>query len=462
MSTPRDPLDLISRAAIVLGGGLLLAWLTTWYLPSRQPAVLATAQQLLGEAWYRIEMGDEHLGYMYNHVHKDLAGQWVFETTTHFVTQAAHRVTISKTLRFGSSPPFALIHADYHSQDGPTLHRAQITPLREHYTATSTGPHGERTQDLPWHYGLDDFLAFETWLTTKAPAPGETHGVQNIDFERLRITRKRYQVLERGTEYVVSTTSPFAPTITRLGSDLKPRQLTMVGVFDIERSNEAEATAIKEMRHATHYQFALDRRLQNSAALSSLTLKAPTHLPTNFPRYLRAVTTPASTAASSEFLGEEPPYPIRDSRVQKLVQTAVKAVRQDTERDLVQQLLNAAHNRLTYAEGAPSGSVHRALTLGTGECTDFADLFTTLGRAAGLPTRTVYGLAYKDGTSPAMMFHAWNEIYVDSSWQSVDPTWGQRQADATHLKLNDYLSALLILAHNKQPVTFEVAALDYN
>ena len=61
-----------------------------------------------------------------------------------------------------------------------------------------------------------------------------------------------------------------------------------------------------------------------------------------------------------------------------------------------------------------------------------------LGRAAGLPTRTVTGLVYRPGAAEgpgAFVLHAWNEVVVDNAWRSVDPTWGQTQADATHLPL---------------------------
>jgi hypothetical protein len=32
-------------------------------------------------------------------------------------------------------------------------------------------------------------------------------------------------------------------------------------------------------------------------------------------------------------------------------------------------------------------------------------------------------------------WHAWAEVLAGGSWYSVDPTWGQAIADATHIKL---------------------------
>ena len=31
--------------------------------------------------------------------------------------------------------------------------------------------------------------------------------------------------------------------------------------------------------------------------------------------------------------------------------------------------------------------------------------------------------------------HTWVESYIDQRWQAIDPTFGQRHADATHIAL---------------------------
>lgn len=53
-----------------------------------------------------------------------------------------------------------------------------------------------------------------------------------------------------------------------------------------------------------------------------------------------------------------------------------------------------------------------------GHCWDFADLFTSLARASGLPTRQVMGWLH-DAEG-----HVWCDVLVDDHWQSVDPTSG--------------------------------------
>ena len=61
----------------------------------------------------------------------------------------------------------------------------------------------------------------------------------------------------------------------------------------------------------------------------------------------------------------------------------------------------------------------QVLTQKFGHCWDFSDVFVTLARAAGIPSRQVAGWLY--GTSG----HVWCEYYREGKgWQQVDPTGG--------------------------------------
>jgi transglutaminase-like putative cysteine protease len=85
-----------------------------------------------------------------------------------------------------------------------------------------------------------------------------------------------------------------------------------------------------------------------------------------------------------------------------------------------------------------------------GDCNEHTVLYTALARAAGLPTRIAIGLVWSDDLD-GFYYHAWPEVLIeevedgvaagadsndgDSHWIALDPTLGQRRADATHLKL---------------------------
>lgn len=58
-----------------------------------------------------------------------------------------------------------------------------------------------------------------------------------------------------------------------------------------------------------------------------------------------------------------------------------------------------------------------------GDCTEHAVLLAALGRASGIPTRVVDGLAYVDryaGQDHVFVPHAWAQAWVDGHWQSFD------------------------------------------
>ncbi|MDP8225771.1 MAG: transglutaminase-like domain-containing protein [Candidatus Lernaella stagnicola] len=76
-------------------------------------------------------------------------------------------------------------------------------------------------------------------------------------------------------------------------------------------------------------------------------------------------------------------------------------------------------------------SAKDVLLIRRGDCNEHASLFTALARALGLPSRIEVGLVYLNG---AFYYHAWNSVYV-GRWVSIDATFGQFPADATHLRI---------------------------
>ena len=66
-----------------------------------------------------------------------------------------------------------------------------------------------------------------------------------------------------------------------------------------------------------------------------------------------------------------------------------------------------------------------------GVCRDYAILYTSLARAAGIPTKFVTGLMYFNN---GFYYHAWAESFV-GEWIPVDATLPGIFVDATHIKL---------------------------
>lgn len=76
------------------------------------------------------------------------------------------------------------------------------------------------------------------------------------------------------------------------------------------------------------------------------------------------------------------------------------------------------------------------LDSGSGDCTEHSVLAIALLRALGIPGRAAAGLVSVNGI---MGFHMWVEILTDSGWIPVDPTFRQKAADPSHIRLTHSL-----------------------
>jgi hypothetical protein len=74
---------------------------------------------------------------------------------------------------------------------------------------------------------------------------------------------------------------------------------------------------------------------------------------------------------------------------------------------------------LSYVGKLPN--LKHILTNKIGVCTEYAKLYNSLARAAGIPSLIVVGVAY--GEYEGFEGHAWNLIYHNNRWIYVDPTW---------------------------------------
>jgi len=71
-----------------------------------------------------------------------------------------------------------------------------------------------------------------------------------------------------------------------------------------------------------------------------------------------------------------------------------------------------------------------------GDCTEHSVLFVGLARALKIPARVAVGIGYWPA-GEGFGWHAWAEVKANGKWYTVDPTWNQVNADATHIKLAD-------------------------
>ncbi len=138
----------------------------------------------------------------------------------------------------------------------------------------------------------------------------------------------------------------------------------------------------------------------------------------------------------------------------------------DRIRDLAKQIVGDEKNPLmaarkiydyvlNYAEywvvdpankkASPVGSAEYCLTTRTGNCTDFQSLWISIARAAGIPSRIVYGSFFKkelDGKDVDQSYHCWTEFYVSGlGWIPQDVAVADLFAE--EIELNEANTALV-------------------
>ena len=130
--------------------------------------------------------------------------------------------------------------------------------------------------------------------------------------------------------------------------------------------------------------------------------------------------TPTRRIADESLLASTPYWPVDDQQIQKLAKRITSAKHMQEEK--VQAILEWLTPGKNIKSSGPTGSrwgVKQVLKQKYGHCWDSADVFVTLARAAGIPSRQVAGWLY--GTSG----HVWAEVLIDGKgWQQVDPTGG--------------------------------------
>jgi transglutaminase-like putative cysteine protease len=167
---------------------------------------------------------------------------------------------------------------------------------------------------------------------------------------------------------------------------------------------------------------------------------------------------PVTPAARTAALGESVALPVSSPEIRALLERAPRAGDSLAQVDL---LLAFVRQSLDYDEAARTFDLGDALRSGRGDCTEFADLFTTLARALDIPARPVNGLVYAEIDGPGFYVHAWSEVALDGQWVAVDPTSGQRPADATHVPFPDDATGFLRAYAALADMRLEVVDVEY-
>ena len=432
---------------------------------------LALAQRLQGERWYSLTLDDRHLGYWRTSNHRDEAGNWVFESEQRFAMNPLDPVALVTRRVFAAAAPHPLLTAHHEQRRRNFEQGIELRRNEQGYEVHRQGEAHGRLKDRAWHYNLADYLAFERWLQDEQPSSGAVRSVPTLDFERVDLVSRAFDVVERnGTGYVIENAAPLSATRIQLDDRFLPVTVNISGLFDLTLSSRAAALAPRSTLRAASYYIPADRRLPDHTRISRLVLgvqgdSAPaglfeTMVQSGQQWRLELSANPVTGGpVAAEHLAETVNLPSQHPEIAQLAAEVLDGLEDDLSK--ARALTRFVHQFLDYRPGTAPQGVLSLLVDRRGDCTEFADLLTTLARNAGLPSRTIFGLAYSDRENPAFAYHAWNELFVDGGWIAMDPTWGQDRVDATHIPLPADDTAALRLLTGSVDLAFTVLEVEH-
>lgn len=436
---------------VAISGTMALAALAVWLARPTSPAA-EIANRMAGEHWYAVAFRRTLVGDYRARNGRTDNGDFEFRTTLRFKLGDNAETYIDDRLIFARAPPHRLQRAEHLVSAGSKQTKVTVAGGTAEVDVDGEARRSPMAVDMR----LADYLAVESWLVNDAPAPGDVSTARSVDFERLAIVTDEWRFLarhEHGVEIVKQANGQ--STQVRLRPDFVPQRVAVGDVFTLERvAGEAAAQRWRTdttLFATTAQVVPVDQPIADPEALRYLVLAVDHDLGDTaaWPPKLTSTADTQRPVGASEVARSRAAtvgYPADDPRVRALAQLAVAGL--DADADKADALTLFVHDHLAYHDSKDMRTVFDTLRDRQGDCTEFADLFTTLSRAVGLPARTIFGLAYQ-ADSQSFAPHAWNEVAIDDVWRSVDPTWGQTHLGATHMALpaGRGLAALAELPH---------------
>lgn len=431
--------------AATIGVVAVLLWWARWSQPHDPPHEIA--DRLAGERWYAVVYRHVPIGH-YRTLHgRTPAGDFEFRTDLQFALASETPTRIEEQLIFSRRPPHPFLGGEHVALKGGTRTRVSVADGTARIVRHGTASEREIAAD----FTLAEYLAVEHWLAFDSPKPGAATRALSIDFDRLDVVEDEWRLLGQGPREAVVVKDGREEVRIRLDHDHAPLGMTIGSLFNIRKVADANTARAWEgsprLFASDAHRVPVDKAIANPQGLRRITLaiepavaEVSAWLGGTANAQLAGDTVPRPLADAGELADASMAtvsYPADDERLQALAERAV--ARLDTARDKAEALTRFVSRFLRYSDAAGPRTVFDTLRDRRGDCTEFADFYTVLARAAGLPARTVVGLAYRPSNpandAGAFALHAWNEVVIDGAWHSVDPTWGQVPADATHLPL---------------------------
>jgi hypothetical protein len=436
-----------------------------------RPAVTKQdVEESLGTDWYGLYALGKKVGYARLTIARTGEGREPgYETSVdlHVTFRSAGAKVehhVSETLEFDATPPFALRRGSFSETDAGSARKAELVRAAKGYAATQTVDGATKTKPLEsFDYPLSEDLLPRVWVR-RGPRVGDRLACQSFEFDKLRLdpeTRKVVSVktgLAAGAAvrfYEVEMTSPQLGIGAVERYDENGRLLSgqMGGVMEMRAEPEALAKDVDKSADLFWLgTVKVDKPLGDPRRVSGLVIEVAGEGGAAVkagPRQrvdrgasgarvckLGAAYGPPAPASEQEvrdYLAGTDDYPTGDEKVRALAAEAVGDAK--TPRQKVDRLVRFVHRYITPDDRVRPHRVPRLLELRKGMCTEYALLFATLARAAGVPAREAFGLMYMGDELRSFGPHAWNEVVLDGQWVPVDAAWNETALDAAHVRL---------------------------
>ena len=401
------------------------------------------ARKLQAERWYSVSLHDTDIGHYHALGHMSRSG-YRFDSELVFRLGMGPETHIVETHVFEAQAPYPLVSAEHAYVSGDNSMEVHIARRPGGLSASANG----QTTDLGWDYTLEHYLAVGMWLDHE-PRVGAVLDSQSIDFDRLSLKQESWRVIGRDdTGYRLQNR---LTSMIETDANGVPVRLDLADLFDmtLEDASWKARTWRRTAPDVRTYDVAIDAPLDASRELAGLLLRvrsdekiemaswpmlrrdAAGDLLLESRRDTRRSAEPGELAALSAATST---HPAADPAIRRLARRAAAGLTDPNSQ--VEALVRFVHGYIDYAEEDSPRTVPNILRDRRGDCTEYANLLTTMARALGFAARTVTGLAY-DAGAESFALHNWSEVAVDGRWLAVDPTWDQVPADASHLRLPD-------------------------
>lgn len=442
-------------------------WLSSEFAETELQRLMAGLQ---GRQNYEVTQQNQPVGYLATQTLRNADGNWVMTQDLSINMLNAPAYTSSQSMIFAGTTPYPLLSAQFaqHQQSG--LQRVSLAKTPQGYNVNVERNGSSEQVVNTWEFTLTDQLGLERQLSMGSKT-GDMIVSQYLDLQALAISQRQQTLIKRDADgYTLRSADD---SETQLDPRLQLIRFSAPHRFSFRRTTDStnqlnQRAASRAIRWTDQTAIApLTKDLVAPAAMTELTLALtplgdfslqkqglPATLGSNQSLKARTTADPTSLSASLNL-------PVRHPKIQRLL-IDNNAPAGATVPELARHFIDLTRRQLLYTANQPAGSVLAALQSGRGECVDFADLLTTLARSQGIPSRTVYGVAYSALPNPGFRFHAWNEIWFEERWYSLDPTWDQSIADATHIPLDDQTLAALANAMQQKSVALTPVQWTYS